>query len=48
MDAFRRTLAVNRVGSYIMLSYAARAMAGLEPLGADGERGVIINTSSGA
>ena len=46
IDAFRRTLDVNLVGSYIMLSYAARAMAGLEPLGADGERGVIINTSS--
>lgn len=46
IDAFRRTLDVNLLGTYVMLSYAARAMAELAPLGADGERGVIINTSS--
>ncbi|QOL81610.1 SDR family NAD(P)-dependent oxidoreductase [Pseudooceanicola spongiae] len=46
IDAFRRTLDVNLIGSYITLSYAARAMAELEPVGPDNERGVIINTAS--
>ena len=46
VDAFARTLRVNLLGSYIVLSVAARRMAALEPATADGERGVIINTSS--
>ncbi|MGR3321864.1 MAG: SDR family NAD(P)-dependent oxidoreductase [Pseudooceanicola sp.] len=46
IDAFRRTLDVNLVGTYIMLSYAVKGMSGLDPMGRDGERGVIINTSS--
>ncbi|MDF1855208.1 SDR family NAD(P)-dependent oxidoreductase [Pseudooceanicola sp.] len=46
IDAFRRTIEVNLIGSYIVLSNAVRGMAALDPLGADGERGVVINTSS--
>lgn len=46
IDVFQRTIRVNLLGSYIVMSYAARAMSSLEPLGE--ERGVIINTSSAA
>ncbi|HEX9858942.1 MAG TPA: SDR family NAD(P)-dependent oxidoreductase [Paracoccaceae bacterium] len=46
IDVFERTLRVNLLGTYIVMSHAARAMAVLEPLGPDGERGVIINTAS--
>lgn len=45
-DVFEKTIAVNLMGTYYIMSYAARAMADLEALNADGERGVIINTSS--
>lgn len=46
VDTFRRTIEVNLVGSYIVLSVAARAMASLKPLDQDGARGVIVNTAS--
>lgn len=46
LEAFERTLRVNLFGSYVVLSHAARAMSGAEPLDADGARGVIINTAS--
>ena len=46
IDAFRRTVEVNLIGTFIMLSHGLKGMAGLEPLGRDGERGVIINTAS--
>ena len=44
---FRRTIEVNLIGSYNVMSYAAQAMMQADPL-ADNERGVIINTSSAA
>jgi NAD(P)-dependent dehydrogenase (short-subunit alcohol dehydrogenase family) len=44
--AFERTLRVNLLGSYTVMSVAARAMAAAEPLDADGARGVIVNTAS--
>lgn len=43
---FEQTLRVNLLGTYVVLSVAARAMAGLAPLDADGARGVIVNTTS--
>ncbi|MCA1491463.1 SDR family NAD(P)-dependent oxidoreductase [Ensifer sp. NBAIM29] len=43
---FERTLRVNLVGTYTVMSIAARAMAAAEPLDRDGARGVIINTAS--
>ncbi|WP_095587422.1 SDR family NAD(P)-dependent oxidoreductase [Actibacterium ureilyticum] len=46
IDSFRRTVEVNLIGTYIVLSIAARAMAALDPVDQDGARGVIINTAS--
>lgn len=46
IDLYERTIRVNLIGSYIVMSYAARGMQGLEALGE--ERGVIINTASAA
>jgi NAD(P)-dependent dehydrogenase (short-subunit alcohol dehydrogenase family) len=45
LDAFRRVIEVNLIGAFNLLRVAAADMATLAPL-ADGERGVIINTSS--
>jgi NAD(P)-dependent dehydrogenase (short-subunit alcohol dehydrogenase family) len=46
VDLFERTIRVNLVGTYIVLNVAARAMAALAPVDADGARGVIVNTAS--
>lgn len=43
--AFERVLRINLVGTYLVATRAASAMARTEPL-ADGERGVIVNTAS--
>lgn len=43
---FEKTLKVNLLGTYVVMNVAAIEMAKLEPLGQDGERGVIVNTSS--
>jgi len=45
LETFRRTLEVNLVGSFNVLRLAARAMAANAP-GAEGERGVVVNTAS--
>ncbi|MCC0055521.1 MAG: SDR family NAD(P)-dependent oxidoreductase [Rhodobiaceae bacterium] len=44
--AFARVVSVNLNGSFIVASQSAAGMAGAEPLTADGERGVIVFTSS--
>ncbi|ASY66961.1 Short-chain dehydrogenase/reductase SDR (plasmid) [Sinorhizobium sojae CCBAU 05684] len=46
IGAFERTLRVNLLGTYTVMSVAARAMAAAERLDGDGARGVIINTAS--
>jgi len=46
LDLFRRVIEVNLIGSFNILRLAASGMATLEPLDADGERGVIISTAS--
>jgi NAD(P)-dependent dehydrogenase (short-subunit alcohol dehydrogenase family) len=46
LDAFERVLAVNVVGTFNLMRFGAAAMMKAPPLGADGERGVIINTAS--
>jgi NAD(P)-dependent dehydrogenase (short-subunit alcohol dehydrogenase family) len=46
IGVFEQTIRVNLIGTYILLSHAARAMAALDPLDADGARGVIVNTAS--
>ncbi|GEO80230.1 SDR family NAD(P)-dependent oxidoreductase [Pararhodospirillum oryzae] len=45
-DLFDRTIRVNLIGTYTVLSVAARAMSGLDPVDSDGARGVIVNTAS--
>ena len=47
LDAFRRAVEVNLVGTFNVLRLAAAAMTGNEP-NADGERGVVVNTASNA
>jgi len=47
IDLFERVIRVNLIGSYIVMSHAARGMQAQEPL-AGGERGVVINTASAA
>jgi len=44
LDTFEAVIRVNLIGAFNVLSHAAQAMAGLEPVGE--ERGVIINTAS--
>lgn len=43
---FETTLQVNLVGTYRVMSLAARAMATLDPVDADGARGLVVNTAS--
>jgi len=43
---FARVVGVNLLGTFNVSSQGAAAMAALEPLGEDGERGVIVNTAS--
>jgi NAD(P)-dependent dehydrogenase (short-subunit alcohol dehydrogenase family) len=43
---FAKVIAVNLTGTFNVLRLAAAAMAKTEPADADGQRGVIINTSS--
>ncbi|MGN6432098.1 MAG: SDR family NAD(P)-dependent oxidoreductase [Gaiellaceae bacterium] len=47
LDAFRRVVEVNLVGTFNVLRLAAAAMTANEP-NAEGERGVIVNTASNA
>lgn len=46
IDLFEKTLRVNLLGTYTVLSHAAKGMAALPPVDEDGARGVIINTTS--
>lgn len=43
---FQKTVAVNLVGTFHMIAKSTVAMAALTPLDADGQRGVVITTSS--
>jgi NAD(P)-dependent dehydrogenase (short-subunit alcohol dehydrogenase family) len=45
LDSFSRTVQINLIGTFNVLRLISAQMAKLEPL-ADGERGVVINTSS--
>ena len=44
--SFRRTIEINLIGTFIMTSLGAAGMMSLDPVGPDGERGVIVMTSS--
>ncbi|SFR13114.1 SDR family NAD(P)-dependent oxidoreductase [Poseidonocella sedimentorum] len=46
IDSFERTLRINLLGTYTVMSVAARAMAAADPIDDDGARGVIVNTAS--
>jgi NAD(P)-dependent dehydrogenase (short-subunit alcohol dehydrogenase family) len=43
---FAKVVGVNLLGTFILASQAAAAMASLDPVTPDGERGVIVNTAS--
>ncbi len=45
LDTFSRVVRVNLIGTFNMIRLAAEAMSAHDP-GADGERGVVINTAS--
>ena len=47
LEAFRRVIEVNLVGSFNVMRIAAAEMSALEPL-TDGERGIIVSTASAA
>lgn len=46
LEDFNRVIQVNLIGTFNTMRLAAAAMAKLDTLNADGERGVIINTAS--
>jgi NAD(P)-dependent dehydrogenase (short-subunit alcohol dehydrogenase family) len=46
MQQFQLAIEINLIGSFRCLANAAFGMVDLDPLGPDGERGVIINTAS--
>jgi NAD(P)-dependent dehydrogenase (short-subunit alcohol dehydrogenase family) len=46
LGAYQKVIAVNLIGTFNVLRLAAAAMAKTEPADADGQRGVVINTSS--
>ena len=45
LDAFRRVIEVNLIGSFNVMRLAAAEMSAVDPL-ADGERGIIVSTAS--
>jgi len=46
LGAYQKVIQVNLVGTFNVMRIAAAAMAKTEPADADGQRGVVVNTSS--
>ena len=46
IEAFRQVVAVNLIGTFIMITRSAAGMMALDPVTADGGRGVVVNTAS--
>lgn len=46
MATFEKAVAVNLIGTFRVIAKSAVALAGLEPVTADGGRGVVISTAS--
>jgi NAD(P)-dependent dehydrogenase (short-subunit alcohol dehydrogenase family) len=46
LAAFRKVIDINLIGTFNLMRIAAAQMAKTEPADADGQRGVVINTSS--
>jgi NAD(P)-dependent dehydrogenase (short-subunit alcohol dehydrogenase family) len=45
-EVFEKTIAVNLIGTFNCASQAAARMVAADPVGQDGQRGVIVNTAS--
>ena len=48
LEAFRKVIDINLVGTFIVTKHAARKISESQPVTEDGERGVIVNTASNA
>ncbi|GGK40629.1 SDR family NAD(P)-dependent oxidoreductase [Salinarimonas ramus] len=46
LETFTKTIHVNLIGTFAMIAKCATGMAGLDPVTADGGRGVIVSTAS--
>jgi NAD(P)-dependent dehydrogenase (short-subunit alcohol dehydrogenase family) len=46
LEVFQKVIQVNLIGTFNVMRLSAAEIAKTEPLGADGERGVIVNTGS--
>jgi NAD(P)-dependent dehydrogenase (short-subunit alcohol dehydrogenase family) len=46
LGAYQKVIAINLIGTFNLMRLAASAMATTEPADADGQHGVVINTSS--
>ena len=46
MRVFSKTIEVNLIGTFRMIAASTAGMAGIEPVTADGGRGVVVNTAS--
>ncbi|MEO6113400.1 MAG: SDR family NAD(P)-dependent oxidoreductase [Sphingomicrobium sp.] len=46
MNQFELAISINLVGTFRCIAYSAYGMVGTDPVGDEGERGVIINTAS--
>lgn len=46
LATFARVIQINLIGTFLMLAKASAGMLALEPIGPDGERGVMITTAS--
>lgn len=46
MQQFELAIQINLIGTFRMIAKSAAGMAALEPLGEDGEKGLIVNTAS--
>lgn len=46
LDMFEKVIAVNLVGTFRCIAHSSTAMVELDPITADGERGVIVSTAS--
>lgn len=46
LASFRKVIEVNLIGTFLMTATCAAGMMTLDPIGPDGERGVIVSTAS--
>jgi NAD(P)-dependent dehydrogenase (short-subunit alcohol dehydrogenase family) len=46
LEAFKKTVGINLIGTFNMIAQSAAGMAALDPITSDGGRGVIVNTAS--